>query len=80
MQRWNDIPPILWLLILGFLAASVQAVRTAETPRDILPQFLGIIGAAGLRQRSPVLYWCGVAVVAVILALSLLSIAQALIR
>lgn len=72
----KDIPAIVWGIIIGFVIAAVQAARRSTRPSDFLPAFLTIVGVSGLRRRSPILYWCGV----LILAFILLAVLAALFR
>lgn len=58
----SDVPPILWGLLLAFIVAGITAARRSSLPREFLPAFLTVIGVTGLRQKSPVLYWCGIAI------------------
>jgi hypothetical protein len=72
------IPPIVWGLLAGFVIAAATAVRRSSHPRDFLPAFFTVIGATGLKRRSPLLYWAGLGVVALISASLIFGLYQSL--
>ena len=58
----SNMRPIWWGILVALAAAACQAATRASSVREFGAVYFELIGARGLRERSPFLYWCGIGI------------------